>query len=130
MKENDLAKVLKADWLDKANLEANLTRNARTIGFGKKKPIEVLERFQILYRPFRRVKLDITDARTSIQPQVSSLIDEELIGKVQDQNHRMLLWRPKYATLESADIEGIEFEAVYVDVEIMQNIVDDILEHR
>ncbi|MBN2229198.1 MAG: hypothetical protein JW779_06350 [Candidatus Thorarchaeota archaeon] len=130
MKENDLAKGLKADWLDKANLEANLTKNARTIGFGKKKPIEVLERYQILYRPFRRVNLDITDARINIQSQVSSLIDEELIGKVQDQNHRLLLWRPKYATLESADIEGVEFEAVYTDVDMMQSIVDDILEQR
>lgn len=123
--------ILKANWLNKVDLEELLQKKAKTKGLLTKKPIETLERYEVVYRSFRRVTLNITGLGIGDTSQTVSLIDEELAPLIQDSDHRILLWRPKYSNLRTVVNESIELEKEFDSNEdSLQTIIDDMMEER
>ncbi len=123
--------ILKADWLNKVDLEQILQKKAKTKGLVAKKPIETLESYKVVYRPFRRVTLNITGVRVNDTSQTVSLIDEELAPLIQDSNHRILLWRPNYSDLRTIADDAIELEKkIDFNEDSLQRIIDDMMEER
>ena len=123
--------ILKADWLNKVDLEEILQKKAKTKGLLTKSPIETLESYKVVYRPFTRVTLNITGLREDDASQTVSLIDEELAPVIQDSDHRILLWRPKYSNLRTVSSGTIESKKEFVsNVDALQNVIDDMMEER
>lgn len=124
-------KILKADWLNKVDLEELLQKKAKTKGLLTKKPIETLERYEVVFRPFRRVTLNITGLRVDDTSQTVSLIDEILAPLIQDSDHRILLWRPKYSNLRTVANDTIELKKEFeTNDNSLQSIIDDMMEER
>ncbi len=123
--------ILKADWLNNVDLEQILQKKAKTKGLLTKKPIETLESYKVVYRPFRRLTLNITGLRVDDTSQTVSLIDEELASLIQDSDHRILLWRPNYSNLRTSANNTIELEKEFNSNEdSLQGVIDDMMEER
>jgi len=120
--------IFKADWLEGTDLETMLQKQAKSTGFRSKNPVEKLENYRVTLRPFRKIILNATRSLTDESFQAYSLIDEELFPYVIDENHQMLLWRPKHAVAKCIS-QNIDFESS-IDEEALQNILDKILEKR
>ncbi|MGY5857969.1 MAG: hypothetical protein RTU63_01270 [Candidatus Thorarchaeota archaeon] len=119
---------IKADWVQKADLADLLQKKVKGAGFLSKKSNETFESFKVVYRPFRKIHLYLTRSSVDDTYGAESLIDENLFPLVQDSNHQMLLWRPKYN-----DCPRISSEDEYpsrIDVNTLQALVDDIMEKR
>jgi len=112
--------IIKADWLEKADLEQLLRKKVK--GKGK------LEKYQVVYRPFKRVTLNMTGKRSNDTMQKDSLIDAELAPLIQDDDHRMLLWRPRYSS--SSTIIDEDFHEPEIDSVAVQSVIDDMMEKR
>ena len=123
--------ILKADWLNKVDLEEILQKKAKTTGLLTKKPIETLESYKVVYRPFKRVTLNITGLRVGDTSKTVSLIDEELAPLIQDSDHRLLLWRPNYSNLRTIADDTIELDKeLDSNEDSLQGIIDDMMEER
>lgn len=120
--------IVKADWLITANLEELLQKKTRSGGRLSKEPSDTLDSYKIIYRPFKRIFLNVTKSRIDDTYRTESLIDEDLFSLVQDSSHQMLLWRPKYK-----DCPRILSEDEYqsrMNASSLQALVDDIMEKR
>jgi len=123
--------IIKADWVNEVDLEEILHKKAKTSGLLSKKPLETLESYKVVFRPFRRVTLNITGSSTSDTSQKVSIIDEEFAPLIQDSDHRILLWRPKYSNLSTITDDSIELEKkIEVNEESVQSVIDDMMEER
>jgi hypothetical protein len=120
--------IFKADWLEKIDLEAMLQKQVMSRGFRSKASDESLEHFRVILRPFRKIILNATRSRINESFKALSLIDEELFPFVTDENHQMLLWRPKYfdSTIVSQDMD---YESS-IDEDALQKVIDEIMEKR
>jgi hypothetical protein len=119
---------IKTDWVEKTNLEDFFQKKVKGSGFLSKKSNETLESFKVVYRPFRKIYLNITKSSIDDTYQSESLIDETLFPLVPDGSHQMLLWRPKYK-----DCPRITSEEEYyskIDEHTLQSFVESILEKR
>ena len=112
--------IIKADWLEKADLEQLLQKKIKRAGN--------LEKFHVVYRPFKRVTLNMTGKRSDDVMQKESLIDAGLAPLVQDDDHRMLLWRPKYSSSNS--IVGDGLREPEIDADAVQSVIDSMMEKR
>jgi len=120
--------IIKADWLEKANLEELLHKKIKDSGFLSKNSSETLESFKVVYRPFRKINLYLTKSSVDDTYRAETLIDEDLFSLVQDSSHQMLLWRPRYK-----DCSRISSEDEYsskMDGQALQTLLDDVLEKR
>ena len=124
-------KVLKAGRLDMDTLGNRLNRYAKSGGFLSKKPIETLIDYRVVYRPFRRVTIETESSAANEHRQVQTLIDEEMAPLVADQDHRMLLWRPRYSDIDTVEHDDTEDTKGFIasDAELQQ-VVDDMLARR
>ncbi|TFG33312.1 hypothetical protein EU527_08410 [Candidatus Thorarchaeota archaeon] len=124
-------KETKPDKMNSTDLEMFLEEQIKSEGILKKRPIEILESYKTIRRPFRKITLHTTEISTDYQKKAYSFIDENLAILVQNQDQRMLLWRPNYARLESDTLNGMliedESQSAHEDI---QRIIDDILELR
>jgi len=120
--------IFKADWLERTELKAILDKQAKSTGFRSKKPIEFLEGFKVVLRPFRKITLNVSRSRIDESYQTQTLIDEELFPHIADENHQMLLWRPKYIDGNFIS-EDLDYES-NADEEALQSIIDAIMEKR
>ena len=119
---------IKAEWVEKANLEELFQKKVKGSGFLSKNSSETLDSFKIVYRPFRKIHLYVTKSSIDDTYRAESLIDEDLFHLVEDSNHQMLLWRPKYK-----DCPRISSEDEYpskIDGHALQALIDDIMEKR
>ena len=120
--------IIKADWLKTANLEELFQKKVRSSGFLSKEPSDTLEYFKVIYRPFRKIFLNVTKVRIDDTFRTESLIDEDLFSLVQDSNHQMLLWRPIYKDCPRISSED-EYQST-MDGHALQTLVDEIMEKR
>ena len=123
--------IIKADWLNNVDLEEILQKKAKTKGLLNKSPIETLESYKVVFRPFKRITLNITGLRVDDTSQTVSYIDEELAPLIQDSDHRILLWRPNYSNLRTIADDTIELEKEFDSNEnSLQGVIDDMMEER
>ena len=116
------------DWLNTNELEKFLMSQIQTSGIFKRKAKEELVDFAHVNRRFRHVTVSFMKNLSDEIEKSISFIDEELAAVVDDDNERMLLWRPMYGILdESSRIEYKEPERQNAE---LQRIIDDILESR
>lgn len=124
-------KVLKANWLNMSKLDIYLRKHAKSEGFLNKKPLETLLSFKAILRPFRRITIDIESPEMNGVKQAQTLIDEDLAIYVDNQDHRMLLWRPRYASIEPVELDAIKDMTVLNGSDTkLQQVVDDMLDIR
>ncbi|TFG28273.1 hypothetical protein EU527_17555 [Candidatus Thorarchaeota archaeon] len=113
------------------DLERFLRGQIKTEGILKKRPLETLEKYKTLKRPFRAVITRSTGISVDYQKESRSFIDEELITIVEDPDQRMLLWRPNYANLNITNQDELVIdEQSQSDIQEIQRMIDDILELR
>ncbi|TFH09033.1 MAG: hypothetical protein E4H14_05220 [Candidatus Thorarchaeota archaeon] len=112
--------IIKADWVEKANLEQLLQKKVKKLGY--------LEKYQVVFRPFKRVTLTITGKRSDDIMHKDSLIDAGLAPLVQDDDHRLLLWRPRYSN--SSSIVDEDLQEPEINSDAVQRVIDDMMEKR
>ncbi len=120
--------IIRADWVEKLALENALEKLVKKSGFLSKKPQEVLEDYQIIYRPFKRVTLKLIGINSDEIVTKESLIDAELAPLVVDDAHRLLLWRPKY--IECETFTDTSKEDPVLDHVAIQSVIDEMMEQR
>jgi hypothetical protein len=121
-------KTIRADWVEKIDLEKALQKLEKKSGFFSKNSQEHLEDYQIIFRPFKRVTLNVVGINNDEIITKESFIDAELAPLIEDGNHRILLWRPKYVGCETVTDASIE-EAILNNTAI-QSVIDDMIEQR
>jgi hypothetical protein len=124
-------KVFEAPEISKEALTKYFDGQVQREGLISKRDLETFEGFSILYRPFREITWILessigTERKTSV-----SFIDEQLSSIISDSDHRFLLWRPRYANLETIELE--ENEVAYTEIdntEAVENVVNDLMRER
>ncbi|MGQ4912809.1 MAG: hypothetical protein ACP6KW_11615 [Candidatus Thorarchaeota archaeon] len=95
-------------WSD-AEIETFLSQQVEKRGRFSRHPTEKLTHFKRVMRPFRRVTFQLSRLNSETTHTCRSLVDEQAAALVADQNHRFLLWRPRYVDLDTyedgADID-------------------------
>ena len=103
----------------------------RTEGVIKRKKLETLERVRIVLRPFREVMWKL-ESPTGVEEKTSvSYIDEQLSSYISDPNHRLLLWRPRYAGLRIDESDEVDFEIIEsTNTKAVERVIDDLIQQR
>ncbi len=110
-----------------------LSKNIRHQGFIRRQPLESLTVHPLVWRPFLRVRWQ---CRTSKPPYVRtqhSLLDEQTAPIVSDFNERLLLWRPRIATLEPVTMSGKPEHSIketIIEKDKLQAVIDDLIQQR
>jgi hypothetical protein len=130
-KDSELMKVFKSYQLNVEKLDGQLQRYAKSEGLIIKKPVENLIDYKILLRPFKKVTFDVESSVTNLRSETLSFIDEKLSSFVGNENHRMLLWRPKYAKAEVIEDDHIDNTTNNSGSDaVLQEVVDQMIDHR
>ena len=101
----------------------------RREGVINKRNLETLENLRVVYRPFRRVTWNLESYTGSIRKRSSSFIDEQLSSRIEDSDHRLLLWRPRYADLQIVDL-GWDDPDIDDNIDSIKEILDDLMRER
>lgn len=112
-------------------VESFLQSRVRHEGLIRRKPMEELTRFEILWRPFREVLFKVVNMTGEPESPSISLVDESLGRIVKETDHRMLLWRPKYSQVPLRQIE--QADDVMVDKNSqtsVESVIDEIITKR
>jgi len=92
-------------WSD-AEIEKFLAQQVEKRGRFSRHPTEELTHFKRVMRPFRRVTFQLSRLNSEATHTCRSLVDEQGAALVTDQNHRFLLWRPRYVDLDTYEDEA------------------------
>ena len=114
--------------MQKENLEKLLQKKAAKSGRLSMDSEEKLESYHVVFRPFKKVTLNITGKRVDDLQQRFSLIDAELAPLVLDDDHRILLWRPRHANCKTSTDESITQPEI--DSAPVQSLIDEMMEKR
>ncbi|MFW9833408.1 MAG: hypothetical protein ACFFEK_05385 [Candidatus Thorarchaeota archaeon] len=115
--------------------EESLTKflegQAKSKGVLSRSKHEILERVEVLYRPFRKITWSLEKLRNSEQCTSVSYIDEVMSPIVGDRDHRFLLWRPRYANLKVLNSEDVKQQySENTSLEAIQNVIDELILNR
>jgi hypothetical protein len=128
-----MLKKLKAPKYTDSEIKRFLESEVHREGILSKKELEILERVMIINRPFRIIKLKMSEigSNSNLELESSSLIDEDLAASIPDTNHLFLLWRPRLMALLDHHTEEIEEVDPYPGNEgAVRRIVDAMLSLR
>jgi hypothetical protein len=128
-----MLKRLKAPEYTNDEINRFLESEIQREGLLSKRAVESLERVMILNRPFRIVRLKMSEigSDSGVVMESSSLVDEDLAGSIPDTNHVFLLWRPRLASLLDKQIEMVDIPDPYPGKEkAAKGIVDEMLSLR
>ncbi len=122
-------KVFEAHEYDTEAVTKFFKGKVNTTGFVNKKNLETLEKIKIFNRPFRRVLWKLEGKKDTEEKISTSFMDEQLSSKISDSNHRLLLWRPRYARLRILDLDDKE-ETTHNYGESIEEVINDLIFHR
>ncbi|MHA2065343.1 MAG: hypothetical protein ACXABY_13290 [Candidatus Thorarchaeota archaeon] len=126
---NRIVRVLSAREFDSEAVQEFFDSKSKKRGLFKREPLEKVKHFPLIWRPFRFVHW-LDEER---EQQGVSLIDEELASSVSlNEDEQILLWRPRYADLETHDCEECKpaNSSVVLDDDIVQTIIDALVKRR
>lgn len=116
--------------LEPSAVEKILMSRASSEGVLRRRHIEEFVSYSILKRPFREIRFRVRNLRTDEVRMETSFLDEGLAGEIDERDHAILLWRPKYKHVRRITT-NIGASATRTDaVEDIQRIVEDVLSHR
>ncbi len=122
-------RVLSSREFDSESVQEFFESKSKKRGLFKREPLENVIHFPLIWRPFRYVHwLDEEGEGVGI-----SLIDEELSSSVVlNEDEQILLWRPRYANLETHECKKSKpaDSDVTVDDDSVQKIVDALVKRR
>ncbi|MHA2119318.1 MAG: hypothetical protein ACW98J_10400 [Candidatus Thorarchaeota archaeon] len=124
-----IVRVLSSREFDSESVQEFFESKSKKRGLFKREPLEEVIHFPLIWRPFRFVHWLDEEG----EPLGVSLIDEELASSVTlNEDEQILLWRPRYANLETHECEDckpIDSGAAANDDSI-QKIVDALIKRR
>ncbi|MFW9787354.1 MAG: hypothetical protein ACFFE2_08995 [Candidatus Thorarchaeota archaeon] len=124
-------KVFESLNFNEEELTRFLEEKAKSHGLLSRSKTENLEYVDIVHRPFTKVTLNLESLKGSEQYTSISYIDEWMSSVVSERDHRLLLWRPRYANLMVLDREEVKQESHDdASVEAIQSIIDELILYR
>ncbi|MHA2313353.1 MAG: hypothetical protein ACXADC_14995 [Candidatus Thorarchaeota archaeon] len=122
-------RVLSAREFDSEAVHEFFESKSKKRGLFKREPLEDVTSFPLIWRPFRYVQWISDDEDICGM----SLVDEELASSVSlNEDEQILLWRPRYANLESHECEDCQpvKSGVSVNDNSIQRITDALVKRR
>ena len=116
--------------LEPSAVEKMLISRTSSEGLLRRRYIEQFVRYWILKRPVRQIKFRVRSLRTEQVRVETSFLDEGLAVEIDERDHVMLLWRPKYKYVRRLTTNMDSSTAMIAREEEIQNVVEGILSHR
>jgi len=125
--------ILPGPQFDIKDVISFLLKRIRHHGFIRRQPLESLTVHPLVWRPFLRVRWRCTSSKPPYIQTRYSLLDEQSAALVSEFNERLLLWRPRIATLEPVK-NSVEptcsLEETIVKKNKLQAVIDDLIQQR
>lgn len=101
-----MVEVIPGPEFSKKQIHKFFTRRIQSQGVLQRRPLEFLKIYPQIWRPFRRVRWErLTETGHPVDP-CYTFLDEQCASLEMTPVEQLLLWRPKYAALDTETLEG------------------------